>query len=110
LLAARLLSEYTAARAVITTRLHCALPCLALGTPVLFVPTAHDDYRFSGLRDLLHVTSPEKLLAGDIDYDFRDPPPNRTEWMALRDGLTQKVAEHLASNPSTRVQLSLAQR
>lgn len=32
-----LLKVYSEARFVITSRIHCALPCLAMGTPVLFV-------------------------------------------------------------------------
>ncbi len=31
------LEKYATARLVITSRLHCALPCLAFGTPVIFV-------------------------------------------------------------------------
>ena len=32
-----LLHKYAKAKLVITSRIHCALPCLALGTPVIFV-------------------------------------------------------------------------
>jgi hypothetical protein len=39
------------ARLVITTKLHCALPCLAMGIPVVFFGDA-DDYRFGILGDL----------------------------------------------------------
>ncbi len=31
------LREYARAKLVVTSRIHCALPCLAIGTPVLFV-------------------------------------------------------------------------
>lgn len=33
----KLLAEYQSARLVVTTRLHCALPCLALGTNVILI-------------------------------------------------------------------------
>ncbi len=39
------------ASAVITTRLHCALPCLAIGIPVIFIGNP-DDYRLSILKDI----------------------------------------------------------
>ena len=39
------------ARLVITRRLHCALPCLAMGIPVVFFGNP-DDYRLGVLRDL----------------------------------------------------------
>ena len=35
--AERLLDSYAGAKLVVTSRIHCALPCLALGTPVIFV-------------------------------------------------------------------------
>lgn len=47
-----LLSLYkTKAKLVITTRLHCLLPCIALGVPVIFLgnPT---DYRISWVREI----------------------------------------------------------
>ena len=37
--------------AVITTRLHCALPCLAMGIPVLFIGNKNDP-RFSSLTEV----------------------------------------------------------
>lgn len=41
------------ARLVITTKLHCALPCLAMGIPVVFFGEDPDvDYRLGILRDL----------------------------------------------------------
>jgi hypothetical protein len=39
------------ARLVITTRLHCALPCIAMGIPVVFFGKA-GDYRISLLKDM----------------------------------------------------------
>jgi hypothetical protein len=50
-LAEYLLKLYQNARLVITSRLHCALPCLAMGTPVLFVDggSVSDQDRFDGL-------------------------------------------------------------
>lgn len=53
-----LLKEYARARCVITSRIHCALPCLALGTPVIFINSFEDESnlsRLNGLTDLFHV-------------------------------------------------------
>jgi hypothetical protein len=56
-LAERYLEEYAHARLVITSRIHCALPCLAMGVPVVFL-NAFDDpvdnCRFGGLLDLFN--------------------------------------------------------
>lgn len=54
-----LLKKYSKARYVITSRIHCALPCLAMGTPVVFVNNdllgeVHN-CRLNGLRELFHT-------------------------------------------------------
>jgi hypothetical protein len=82
-----LLCGYAAARAVVTRRLHCALPCLAFGTPVLFVEAAADRYRFDGLRDFLHCTSEDEILSGRCAYDLSRPPKNKDGWQPLRAAL-----------------------
>lgn len=88
-----LLRRYATARLVVTTRLHCALPCLALGTPVLHIEEAADHYRFDGLRDFLHQTSEDELCSGSADFDINDPPPNDTAWHGLRDQLISTCEE-----------------
>ncbi len=52
-----LLHKYARAKLVITSRIHCALPCLALGTPVIFIngfTTFVDSCRFDGILDLFN--------------------------------------------------------
>ena len=44
-----IVKEYARAELVITRNIHCALPCLALGTPVIFLTPRYDSRRFSGL-------------------------------------------------------------
>lgn len=45
-----LLNKYARAKKVITSRLHCYLPCIAFGTPVELV--GYDKKRFDGLMDV----------------------------------------------------------
>ncbi len=94
--AADLLRCYANAKAVVTTRLHCALPCLALGTPVLFIETAGDRYRFDGLRDLLRGASPDEILSGRVRYDLSSPPENKDGWQVLRDALEAQCVSFVA--------------
>lgn len=47
-----LLRRYGGARSVTTSRLHCYLPCRALGTPVTFVPHNMANRRLDGLAGL----------------------------------------------------------
>ncbi|WP_445738571.1 polysaccharide pyruvyl transferase family protein [Mariniflexile sp.] len=52
-----LLKKYAKAKLVITSRIHCALPCLALGTPVIFVngfDSFVDSCRFDGILELFN--------------------------------------------------------
>lgn len=52
-----LLRKYAKAKLVITSRIHCALPCLALGTPVIFVngfDSFVDSCRFDGILELFN--------------------------------------------------------
>jgi hypothetical protein len=52
-----LLNKYAKAKLVITSRIHCALPCLAMGTPVIFVngfDSFVDSCRFDGILDLFN--------------------------------------------------------
>lgn len=54
-----LLREYSKARYVVTSRIHCALPCLAMGTPVAFITNdllgeVHN-CRLDGLKQLFHT-------------------------------------------------------
>jgi len=85
--AARLLRDYAEAGVVVTTRLHCALPCLAFGTPVLLIDKAADRYRFEGLREFLHCTSEADILSRRCDYDLSRPPNNKDGWQQLRAAL-----------------------
>lgn len=48
-----LLNLYQKAELVITSLLHCALPCAAFNTPCLFVPEDENDTRFSGYKGFL---------------------------------------------------------
>jgi len=51
--AERRLLEIKQAKLVVTSRLHVALPAIALGTPLIFVIKDPHDPRFSGYEDLL---------------------------------------------------------
>ena len=53
-LAKSLLNKYARAKLVITTRIHAALPSLALHTPVILINKKYDK-RFPGLYDLLNT-------------------------------------------------------
>jgi hypothetical protein len=87
-----LLSLYAGAKCVVTSRLHCALPCLALGTPVLLVTNRNDDRRFAGLINLIRHCTRADFLSGKAAFDIERPMPNSEDFLAL--------ARHLAASCS----------
>ena len=113
--AKNLLKKYARAKGVVTSRIHCALPCLALETPVLFVMEGLKDEkqhmsRFRGILDHINIltTQPKKeldLLFGremnvyhpnDIDWD--NLPENPKTFRPLAEELKNKCRKFIAEN------------
>ena len=67
------LKIYQGAHCVLTSRLHCALPCTGIGTPVLVMYSSEYGERFSGLKKFLHTTDIEDFLNGSWN-DFLETP------------------------------------
>ncbi len=94
-----LLGLYRRAKCVVTTRLHAALPCLALGTPVLMLSSETPGWmnpRFHGLVEHVRHTSKEELKTGAVDYDFDAPPPNPTSYLPIRANLERIMTTWVA--------------
>lgn len=89
--ASKLLALYAHARCVVTTRLHCALPCVAFGTPVLLINAISDQYRFTGLIGLVRNCSVETFKDGSDGFDLDAPAPNSGAHLALRKSLIDKL-------------------
>lgn len=71
------LEQLALARLVVTSRLHVVLPCIAMGTPVLFV-TGITDPRFSGFEPYLEPVrnlADERVRAFDWGSDAHQPTP-----------------------------------
>jgi hypothetical protein len=82
-----LLATYERAGLVITSRLHCALPCLAFGTPVLFYHETYapNDVRYIGNIDTIPVIGRDAVDYGDIVNVL---PP---DWELRRDAIVETV-------------------
>ena len=69
------LKKFATAKLVVTSRLHCAIPCLAFNTPVIFVNCGfHRDYdacRMEGVCDLFNTISIDR--EGKITANFNMP-------------------------------------
>lgn len=98
--AERLITLYSKAKLVITSRIHCALPCLGLETPVIYVENSRQGEvsacRLGGLRDLFTVFSwkndrlvPPYKIKRKISID--NPPQNKETWKPLAQKLISSL-------------------
>lgn len=87
-----LLDLYQNAKCVVTFRLHCALPSLALGTPVLLVRHSYKSVRFKPYMDWLHHAYNDEVVAGDYKEWFLNPPANPDDYLETRYALEKTVS------------------
>ncbi len=90
-----LLSLYQNAKCVVTFRLHCLLPCLAMGTPVLLMRDTFDSIRFQPYHTWANKTTTQDFLDGKCDYSLLSPPPNPDTYKETRDSLKRKISQFL---------------
>lgn len=109
-LASKRIQEYANSKLVITSRIHCALPCLAVGTPVLFIleglenPKA-DMSRLKGILDYVNILSNvskekiDKLFGKNMnvfhpsEIDWDNPPKNPNTHL----NFTKKIIENCST-------------
>ena len=106
--AERLIRLYSRAIFVVTSRLHCALPCLGLQTPVYFTQrvscSEKSDCRFDGLIELFNkMTVFSNNIICDFNYTGKlseyNIVANKKNWEPLAMALTTKCTK-LISNIS----------
>ncbi|MBD3637743.1 MAG: polysaccharide pyruvyl transferase family protein [Crocinitomicaceae bacterium] len=115
--AEKIIEAYSKAKLVFTSRIHVALPCLALGTPVIFINAGYNSKnlsnRFEGLVGNMRTLSDDdftysrknlvNLFARTIglhklsdkpkvlDIDWNNPPDNPIDISPIADGIRTKV-------------------
>lgn len=89
-LAENMLRLYENASCVITDRLHCALPSMALKTPVLLFNTRQKQERFDGLRNLFTVSDIREYESDYSIFDVNDPEQNSDEYLKVRNDLIKQ--------------------
>lgn len=70
------LKFYQGAKLVVTTRLHAALPAIALGTPVLFIKDSRFFNRTQTYLPRMHSAFETEITNGAYTYDFNAPREN----------------------------------
>jgi len=102
------LKTYAEAELVITSRIHCALPCLAFGTPVIFVNAGlskiEEKCRIEGLTDWFHNIFVDE--AGNITSDFELTSPliskfkikNKKNYIKYAEKMRAQCEQFIATN------------
>ncbi len=101
----KLIQQYASAKLVITQRIHAALPCVAMGTPVLFISSAKmpggggtnhsHPPRVGGLTKLFHTfdvynsNEDSNVTRSKLDdwlknFPYDNPPPNPNPGLFMR--------------------------
>lgn len=90
-LAFNLLVAYQSAHAVVTTRLHTAMPCLALGTPVLLIDKSNgNEIRFTGWTEFVNNIGEQNYLKNLDYFDIDNPIPNSNKFLKYRNDLIKR--------------------
>lgn len=106
--AEELIKKYAKAALVITSRIHCALPCLGMETPVLFVyndnMSVASSCRLEGLVDLfnvIHWTGNEvrsDVYTKNNKLTLQNITPNKTDWKRYADALAARCTRFINGN------------
>lgn len=91
-LAKELLRTYAKAKLVITSRIHAALPCLAMGTPVILV-CSYDERRFKGLSDLLNHIWVDCSGKDEVNTDSSGNIVNKNDFQKYANKLRKQCVE-----------------
>ena len=99
------LKLYQGAHMVITTKLHCSLPCLALETPVLLLFDDSVPENFDRIGTYLpYLNNINRKIFKNEKIDFDNPKKNPTKYLKLRKQLEKRCKEFI-SKPTEKRQL-----
>jgi hypothetical protein len=93
----RYIEIYANAYCVVTSKLHCAMPCLTQDTPVLLT-VPEDGYGVFDMQDrmgdffeLFHLAYYSDFIDGTVKYDFLNPCENKDNWKFFRADIEEAV-------------------
>ena len=92
---------------VITPRLHCALPSLALQTPVLLINYELNDDRTEDFKKLLYSTTEEEFLRDKHKYNIEKPKENKSDYLKIRKNLEKECFEFIEQTKNSELDVSL---
>lgn len=89
------LDLYNHAHCVLTFRLHCLLPCLAMKTPVVLVRKSFNSIRFDPYHKWAYNISDDDIISGNYSYDFDNPPENPQDYLSVRNALKKDIEKFI---------------
>lgn len=109
-----LLRKYASSQYVVTSRIHCALPCVGVGTPIIFTLNEKMESkknligspgRYGGLIDLFHVvnyvkdkvTTNEKDLMNENKLTMHSTFENKPQWKEIANRLISQCEQFVKS-------------
>ena len=90
-----LLTLYQNAKCVFSSRIHCTLPCLALGTPVLHIGDTIDEQRFIPYVNMVHYSTRGDLISGKTAFSALAPPENPDAYKPYRDDIIRRIVDFI---------------
>ncbi len=93
--AENLFAKYQNAKLVLTTKIHCALPCIGMGVPVILIHPNPSDPRLSVLNKLISIVSYDELLI--LNY-LPKPHVNKIKAKNLKNRLIKLVSLAVKTN------------
>ena len=100
-----LLRKYASAKYVVTSRIHCALPSLSLGTPTLYIDIPNDhnisSCRLNGIKEFFHIihTNGTKLscdlLKNDEKFNLKSSFTNKEDFITVKEKIKKTVIDFI---------------
>lgn len=88
------------AKLIITCALHCAIPCVAMGIPVVLIARNEENkQRFSAVSGILRIWTLEELKAGLIDFN-----PSPLEIESLKKDMLENLRLSIQKEMGERVE------
>lgn len=89
------LALYQSAAAIVTTRLHCMLPSLALETPVFLIKDSerYEPKRYAGLDNLVRNATDKEYIDNPSIFDLNNPTENSKEYLKIRERLIKTAQD-----------------
>ena len=100
-----IIRKYAKAKLIVTSKIHCALPCLGLETPVIFIENGNQSEtsycRLEGIRELLNIVIYKKhnmkiLFNNEIKkISIKDKINNKSDYLRFEKHLEEQCMNYI---------------